>query len=308
MAEEDDGRRRRLIPFPFPASSRPREAPGGIKAHSRRGAFGQSWWARRWLGVLERLELGGRLGRGRNYARRGQVLDIAIEEGRVTAAVQGSRRDPYRVAIGVAPIPPAAWPRLGAALRAEARFAAKLLAGFMPPDIEEAFGAAGVSLFPASRRELVTECSCPDVSNPCKHIAAVYYLLGEEFDRDPFLIFRLRGLSPERLGFGSGDAGAADPPDPVARGRDRDRPSPSVTAVDPAAFWSGAETAPIPVEPSPDPAAWLERLGPFPFWRASRPLAAFLVPVYREAARRAVELAAGGAGRPSDKAPSGDEG
>ena len=76
-------------------------------------------------------------------------------------------------------------------------FTAKLLAGEMPQDIEQAFTDAGLSLFPAQSKDLDTECSCPDWSNPCKHIAAVYYLLGEEFDRNPFLIFKLRGMERE---------------------------------------------------------------------------------------------------------------
>src|SRR3954470_4925600 len=182
-----------------PESTGPREARGGIKAHSRRGAFGQSWWARRWLDVLERLELGGRLVRGRSYARRGQGLDVTIEEGRVRASVQGSRKDPYAVTIHVPPLTPEEWRRVGVLLAREARFAARLLAAEMPEDVEEAFAAASLSLFPQSRHELETTCSCPDWSNPCKHIAAVYYLLGEEFDRDPFLLFLLRGLSREAL-------------------------------------------------------------------------------------------------------------
>ncbi|HEV7499959.1 MAG TPA: hypothetical protein VGQ33_08150, partial [Vicinamibacteria bacterium] len=122
--------------------SRPREARGGIKAHSRRGAFGQSWWARRWLEVLERLDLGGRLVRGRSYARRGQVLDLAVEEGLVRASVQGSREDPYAVTIGVGTLSAAAWRKVGRSLGREARFAAKLLASEMPEDVEEAFTRA----------------------------------------------------------------------------------------------------------------------------------------------------------------------
>ena len=69
----------------------------------------------------------------------------------------------------------------------------------MPQDIEQAFADSGLSLFPAKMKDLETDCSCPDWSNPCKHIAAVYYLLGEEFDRDPFLIFKLRGMEREGL-------------------------------------------------------------------------------------------------------------
>ena len=81
--------------------SRPREAKGGIKAQSGRGGFGRSWWARRWIEVLEGFDLGARLGRGRSYARRGQVLSIDVEKGAVTARVQGSRARPYRVEIKV---------------------------------------------------------------------------------------------------------------------------------------------------------------------------------------------------------------
>ena len=123
----------------FPPPSRPRDVKGGIRAGSRRGAFGRSWWARRWIAVIEGLELGGRLGRGRSYARRGQVLSIAIEKGRVEAVVQGSRPKPYQVTLEVETLSAAAWQRVAAALAGEVRFAASLLAGEMPPDVEEAF-------------------------------------------------------------------------------------------------------------------------------------------------------------------------
>jgi uncharacterized Zn finger protein len=69
----------------------------------------------------------------------------------------------------------------------------------MPHDIEQAFQAVGIALLPQSSRDITATCSCPDVANPCKHIAAVYYLLGERFDEDPFLIFQLRGRSREQV-------------------------------------------------------------------------------------------------------------
>ena len=182
----------------FPPS-RPRKAKGGIKAQSKRGAFGESWWAKRWIAVLERFDIGARLGRGRSYARQGQVLSLAIDKGQVKAKVQGSRPKPYDVAIQLKTLSAADWKKLAKALSQQALFAAKLLAGQMPQDIEQAFEGVGLSLFPATHQDLDTDCSCPDWSNPCKHIAAVYYLLGEEFDRDPFLIFKLRGMSREEL-------------------------------------------------------------------------------------------------------------
>jgi uncharacterized Zn finger protein len=271
-------------------SSGPKEARGGIKAHSRRGAFGQSWWARRWLDVLERLELGGRLTRGRTYARRGQVLDITIEEGSVRASVQGSRDEPYRITIRVRALSAAEWSKVGESLRGKARFAAKLLASEMPEDVEDAFKGTGVSLFPARRAELNTDCSCPDWANPCKHIAAVYYLLGEEFDRDPFLIFQLRGLTREGL---VALLRAPRSSRPRARG-----PAPSVPKeplpADPATFWSGGEIPPAPEVRVPDtPAALLRRLGPFSFWRGGTPLTAELDPLYERAAARALDIFVG---------------
>jgi uncharacterized Zn finger protein len=176
---------------------KPRRPANGIKAQSRK--FGQTWWSGRWLAALERLVDPGRLSRGRSYARSGQVLSIDIQPGLVNARVQGSRPQPYKVKIAIAPLSEKDWQRVTEAMAKQAIFAAKLLASEMPQNIEEAFSAARVTLFPASRGDLKTDCSCPDFSNPCKHIAAVYYLLGEQFDGDPFLIFRLRGKSKEDL-------------------------------------------------------------------------------------------------------------
>src|SRR5262249_43445463 len=140
---------------------------------------------------------GGRLQRGRSYARHGQVLSIDIGKGEVNASVQGSRPTPYSVKIQVQPLTPEQWKAVASTAAGQAVFASKLLSGEMPHEIDAAFRKADVSMFPSDSRDLKTECSCPDWSNPCKHLAAVYYLLGEEFDRDPFLIFKMRGMDRE---------------------------------------------------------------------------------------------------------------
>jgi uncharacterized Zn finger protein len=294
---------------PFFPPSRPREAKGGIRAHSKRGAFGESWWARRWISVLEGFELGARLGRGRSYARKGQVLDVSVERGAVKARVQGSRPEPYEVAIRVKTLSAPEWRRAAAALRREARFAAKLLAAEMPEDVEKAFEKAGLSLFPERRRDLSTECSCPDWSNPCKHVAAVYYLLGEEFDRDPFLVFELRGLSREEL---VRMLGAAPSPG-QARGTDAS-PDEDVSAPseplrpDPGAFWAGGELPAHPfgeVSIPPTEAALVRRLGRFPFWRGTTPLVETLEPIYARASSRGLEVFLGtGSRSPATEGPS----
>lgn len=173
-------------------SGKPKAIKNGIKANSKRGAIGEKWWSKRWVALLESFDIGARLGRGRSYARKGQVISIDIQKGLVKSEVQGGRSKPYKIDIQLRLISNNDWEKVVDVMTSKAIFAAKLLSGEMPTDIEAAFSEAGVSLFP-TKNDLKTSCSCPDWSNPCKHIAAVYYLLAEQFDVDPFLIFMLRG-------------------------------------------------------------------------------------------------------------------
>ncbi len=189
--EEDDGFNR--YGWNYYSANQPRKVTSGIKTKSERGAIGNTWWSKRWVNVLESLGMGTRLTRGRSYARMGQVLSIEIEPGVVNARVQGSMRTPYKITIQMQPLSDEAWARVMDALSAQALFAAKLLAGEMPNTIEEVFQSVHVPLFPTTSKDLRTSCSCPDWANPCKHVAAVYYILAEQFDDDPFLLFKLRG-------------------------------------------------------------------------------------------------------------------
>src|SRR3989449_10074718 len=177
----------------------PRRVEGGIKTRSERGEIGETWWSKRWIKVLESFSMGTRLTRGRSYARQGQVVSIDVEPGIVKAKVQGSQPRPYNVKIRLEPHTDEDWDKVTGAMASQAIFAAKLLAGEMPQNIEEAFASVDISLFPTALSELHTDCSCPDWANPCKHIAAVYYLLAERFDEDPFLIFAWRGREQEEL-------------------------------------------------------------------------------------------------------------
>ncbi|MCX7039526.1 MAG: SWIM zinc finger family protein [Spirochaetes bacterium] len=274
--------------------SQPREVKGGIKAQSKTGGFGRNWWARRWIDVLESFDIDSRLSRGRNYARRGQVVSIEIAKGRVSALVQGSRPKPYKVIIGVKPIPAAGWRKATAAMAAKAAFSAKLLNGLMPDEIEKAFASATLSLFPESLSELETECSCPDWSNPCKHIAAVYYLLGEEFDRDPFLIFRLRGMEREELLEALGKAAVAKPRRKRSTGGAEQAvilPAAARLPEDPAEFWGRDEdfTFPEAGDPPPSPPL-LARLVSFPFWRGTGTFQNEMEGIYREASPAGMDV------------------
>ncbi len=282
----------------FPAS-RPRAAKGGIKAQSKRGAFGESWWAKRWIAVLEGFDIGARLGRGRSYARRGQVLSITIDKGMVKAKVQGSRPSPYNVTIKLKVLAAAGWQKLATVLSQQAIFTAKLLAGEMPQDIEQAFKDAGLSLFPAKLKDLETECSCPDWSNPCKHIAAVYYLLGEEFDRNPFLIFKLRGMDREELVARLDQSGQKaprrkrNPQSAIANQQSEISLPPEPLVAEVSEFW-GSGSLPDDVfgevRVPPTPAALVKRLGNFPFWRGEERFLSAIEPVYTQASARGVDV------------------
>jgi uncharacterized Zn finger protein len=295
-------RRRYDNRWEFYPKTTPIPVEDGIKAKTRRGQrFGQTWWATRWIGALEPLMDSARLRRGRTYARKGQVMEIQVEPGRVEARVQGSRRRPYKVRIDIPPLGGAEWEKVIDAMAEQAIFAAKLLAGEMPADIEGAFQTAGVSLFPTSRKDLSTSCSCPDWANPCKHIAAVYYLLGERFDEDPFMIFHLRGRTKEAItqelrarrsagGVAVAEAPAAYTPDvPEAA----ESPPPM---ADPEEYWDLRESLDdfrVTIAPPEVEAALLKRMGPPPFWRSSRDLLSVLGPVYGAVTARAMELAFG---------------
>jgi uncharacterized Zn finger protein len=213
----------------------PRLPSHGIKAHSRRGQFGQSWWASRWITALERLVNPGRLARGRTYARAGQVVSLDVTREGVQAVVQGSRPEPYRVTIEFKQLSDVEWDRVIDGMAAEAIYAARLLSGEMPEQIEEVFTAAGTTLFPAKEGDMRTRCTCPDWANPCKHIAAVHYLLGERFDQDPFLMFLLRGRSQEDIVSALRARRAGGEVEPTAE-------TEASLEVDIASFWTGPKS------------------------------------------------------------------
>lgn len=157
-----------------------------------------NWWARRWNGVLDSYGWENRLARGKSYARSGRVTALDISSGAVAAKVKGSRPRPYSVKIGFDKLTGRDWDAVLKVMSERASYTALLLAGEMPKNIEDAFKEASVPLFPGED-EISMRCSCPDWALPCKHIAAVFYILGDMFDQDPFLLFHLRGRSKELI-------------------------------------------------------------------------------------------------------------
>ena len=159
----------------------------------------QEWWSQQWLDLLDKYRFKKRLERARNYAREGNVLKIEFKDQKVLAQVQGTQIEPYTVSLWLDIFSDEEWNYIIATLSQRAIFSAKLLAGEMPQDIEDVFAANGLRLFPFSLDNVHSECSCPDQANPCKHIAAVYYILGDRFSEDPFVLFQLRGKNAEQI-------------------------------------------------------------------------------------------------------------
>jgi uncharacterized Zn finger protein len=289
----------------------PKAVKNGLKAKSKRGSIGETWWSKRWVSVLESFDMGARLTRGKSYARKGQVISIGVEPGMVRARVQGSFADPYDVSIKLSPLSSEEWDKAIAAMASKAVFSARLLSGEMPQTIEEAFSDSGISLFPRKGADLLTDCSCPDWSNPCKHIAAVYYLLAEQFDRDPFLIFRLRGKSKEEIvealhSFRS--AGEKEEsecsisrssPYSVCVSPIEDKARPLEECLD--CFWEkGSELDLVVINPRSPPVenAVLKILGEAPISIGRTNLASLLLKAYEIAGREALQKAARGSEEP----------
>ncbi|WP_216906609.1 SWIM zinc finger family protein [Synechococcus sp. CCY 0621] len=175
-------------------------ANGAITTQLGQQGLGQQpWWVEQWMELIHSYRFKKRLERAWTYAREGNVVSIRFEGRRVHARVQGTDPDPYKVKLWLDVLNDEDWGYVLEALSQKARWSAQLLAGIMPADIERAFAASGKRLFPFKLQEVRSECSCPDKANPCKHISAVYYLMGDRFSEDPFVLFQLRGRTRSQL-------------------------------------------------------------------------------------------------------------
>lgn len=159
----------------------------------------RTWWGKSWNANLERYaDYSNRIGRGRSYVCNGMVLDLQIAPGKVSALVQGTRANPYEVAIQIAGIAPARWKKIKAACDGRFDALSELLEGRFPEALGDIFMARGEGLFPAPE-EIKFSCSCPDWASMCKHVAAALYGIGARLDQDPMLFFALRHVDVNEL-------------------------------------------------------------------------------------------------------------
>jgi uncharacterized Zn finger protein len=278
----------------FPKGTKQPPPQHGIKVRE----LGTTWWGQRWIKALEQFSRDylSRLGRGRTYARTGRVHDLSIGPGLVTAVVTGS--EPYDVSLRMDAFSTAEWNMAIKIMAQEARYAAELLAGQMPSDIDSVFRRCKRSLFPSKSHDLETDCSCPDWASPCKHVAAMHYVLGEAFDRDPFLLFELRGRTRDqvlaalsRLRTGSAEGASSE--------HRATEVSATLVEAAPETF-ANYEVPPVPLptlrfnfEPPQMPAAILRSINPPRPWSLEESPAEFLADLYAAASERARQMALG---------------
>lgn len=252
--------------------------------------FSRTWWGKRFIEALEEFTDPARLGRGRSYASGGKILKFQIASGKVTARVRGSinpyfgvYKEPiYDTSIEIKAIPATKCSNAIKHISSKASFVAKLLMNEMPDNIESGFADLGLHLLPHSRQDFKTDCSCPDYANPCKHIAGVYYLVAAELDRDPFILFELRGLSKDELQAEliKSPLGKALSSELTAKEISLEASKTYYTKVEkvpvteklnPREFWMGTNRLPQTIEVAPQanlPAILIKKQGDFPtFWK-----------------------------------------
>ena len=156
-----------------------------------------TFWGKAWCEHLEsHSDYEYRLPRGRSYLRQGNVYNLAIEPGVVTADVAGS--EIYEVCVTFQPLAAKAWKSLKADCAGQVASLLDLLAGKLGDGVLRAIADPARGLFPGPR-EIQLSCSCPDYAGMCKHVAAVLYGVGVKLDTAPDLFFVLRSVDPSEL-------------------------------------------------------------------------------------------------------------
>ncbi|NJK61504.1 MAG: hypothetical protein HC921_01405 [Synechococcaceae cyanobacterium SM2_3_1] len=264
----------------------------------------RSWWGQKFIEALESFTDPARLSRGRSYATEARIKSFTIQDQMVIAQVRGNvnpyfevYKEPlYTTTIEFNPITPAKWSAVIAYIASKAGFISRLLLNEIPENIEDAFATLGLHLLPRSQKDFKTSCSCPDFSNPCKHIAGVHYWIAAQLDRDPFLLFELRGLSREALKIELaksplGKALAADlaamEQDPVKVTHYFSKPQivQPTSDLDLKDFWQGQKHLPQGIEnssPSVISGLLIKKQGDFPsFWQRDNSFIAAMEELYQ---------------------------
>lgn len=296
-----------------------KSSKSGIKARAARGLTPlSSWWAKKWMSVVENCVDEDLLTKGKVYAKRGQVASIEIEAGLVTAFVQGTRAMPYQIRLGFETVTDNAKRLIVMRMREHAYFAANLLVQKMPGEMEEVFSDAGAPFFPTKAALRRYKCTCDSDTAPCKHIVAVLLLLAEVIDDNPFLLLKLRGIEREELidlltretNDQDYDPSEYDEEDECDEGTISGGADEEITETQlqeenfDMSNWYGSALAGLTfeIEDKEKSSSALDIMNDFPFWRGEASFRKTLLPYYERVFNIAYELLLGekkvSAGRP----------
>lgn len=313
-------------PAPRPTPMHPRRVRGGVRLSGGIVEGPTLWAAQRWMRVVEIAAAGANLTEGLEYAKLGQTKRVAVTPGRVEAAIQGRADRPYLTQITFGRLTDAEWERVAHAMAEGAMYSAKLLAGELPSNIEDAFGPLNLRLFPSEPAHLTVSCTCADfrtaseapqqpVADPrwCKHVCCLSHLLAGKLANEALLIFALRGLEGAELLERLRDQRASAAVAPGDRVPVYQQHVPGITDLPVrtleesiASFWdAGAalDTLDLPLDRPKLSHPLLRRLGPSPLSDAPFPLVGLLASCYDvisdEALRRSTGTPADEPGTPA---------
>ncbi|MGL5058448.1 MAG: SWIM zinc finger family protein [Microcoleus sp.] len=267
--------------------------------------FSRTWWGQEFIQALESISDAGRLSRGRAYPNNGKIISFGIKDGIVVATVRGSinpyfgvyKEPRYKTSIEFRQISAAQWAAAIALIASKASLISRLLLNEIPNNIEDSFRTLGLNLLPRGEKDFNAKCSCPDYGNPCKHIAGVYYQVAGELDRDPFLLFELRGLSREDLHkelakspLGQALSAELQLSQASLKSAESYYTRPAIVAAEPVEklhdFWHGAKRLPQSIEPLTKPLVAgipVKKQGDFPaFWHRNNSFIEVMEELYEQ--------------------------
>lgn len=262
----------------------------------------RTWWGEKFLDVLSTCMDSGRLGRGRAYSGPGRLLRFDIDGHTVKARVRGNinpyfgvyKEPRYNVTVSLRQFSAKEWKNITNDMSRHAALLSQLLLNEMPTDIERIFSSRNLQLLPGKPSDLVSNCSCPDYASPCKHVAGVYYRIASLLDRDPLLLFQLRGMRFDKLQqiLAASDLGQALIDQRETRDFELEYhacryPAPlrePMKDTDLESFWQGAEPLPEVDDLPEDPIAsaiLIRKGGDFPgFWDHGKSFIEMMQPIY----------------------------
>jgi uncharacterized Zn finger protein len=263
----------------------------------------KTWWGKTFVAALEGFMEPGRLSRGRSYSGPNRLKTFELKKGKAIATVRGNvnpyfgvyKEPTYNTTITFQPISAADWKKVIATIGSQANFISKLLLNEIPENIEDCFKPLKLSLLPKGRKDCDSSCSCPDWGDPCKHVAGVYYRIAQEVEKDPFILFELRGISREELQaeLSKSSLGQAlsdeldrqnELPPPASSRFTQPMVQPLPKQVSLKAFWQGEKPlsdVDVPVTQTSVPAVLIKKQGDYPaFWHRDSSFIAMMAEFY----------------------------